>query len=283
MTDEDGIADNLKKIGAMADADIDIAEAALGLAVMNHPGLVLDRYREHLKKIARDVAERHEALLKDADGKDSLSLRAEALRAVLADSMGYTGDSDSRDKFESSDFIRVIDSRCGVPVTLSILYLHAARAQGWTAHGLNIPGHFVVRLDLEGERMICDPFDFFNVLQAPDLRRLVKDALGAGAELSATYYEPASNRETLIRLQNNIKIRQIENEDYESALRTVEGMRALDPKEYRLLLDEGVLCARVNRIQDAIDALEQYIVAAPHDRGRHEAALLLQQLKLSLK
>lgn len=283
MTGDGGIiTENLKKIGAMADEDINLAYAALDLVVVNHPGLVLDRYREHLKKISRDVGEKHASLLKKAEGKDSLSLRAEALRGVLADSMGYAGDSDSRDKFDSSDFIRVIDSRCGVPVTLSILYLHAARTQGWTAHGLNIPGHFVVRLDFEGERMIYDPFNSFNALQAPDLRRLVKDALGAGAELSATYYEPASNRETLIRLQNNIKIRQIENEDYESALRTVEGMRALDPGEYRLLLDEGVLCARVNRIQDAIDALEKYIVAAPRDRGRHEAALLLQQLKQSL-
>ena len=85
-----------------------------------------------------------------------------------------------------------------------------------------------------------------------------------------------------MRLQNNIQLRLIEAEDYEGALRTVEAMRAVDPGEYRLLLDAGVLYARTNRLQKAIVTLEAYITRAPGDRDRQEAAMLLEQLRESL-
>ena len=103
--------------------------------------------------------------------------------------------------------------------------------------------------------------------------------MGENAELSADYFEPATNREILVRLQNNIKYRQIDAEDYESAIKTVEVMRKIDPDEFRLFLDAGVLYARLKQTGAAIDALEDYIRLAPHDRDRHEAAILLQELK----
>ena len=111
---------------------------------------------------------------------------------------------------------------------------------------------------------------------------MIKDKIGPEAELSSSYYEAATNRDILIRLQNTIKTRQIELEDYEAALKTVLAMRALDPGEYRLLLDEGVLSARTNRPQEASIALEDYIAAAPYDQDRREAAMLLQQVQQSL-
>ena len=67
-----------------------------------------------------------------------------------------------------------------------------------------------------------------------------------------------------------------------AALKTVEIMRLVAPGEYRLLLDAGVLYARTQQTQAAIDVLEDYIKQAPYDRDRHEAALLLRQLKESM-
>src|SRR5258708_21643212 len=43
--------------------------------------------------------------------------------------------------------------------SLGVLYLHAARAQGWDAFGLNFPGHFLVRVSEGAERAIVDPSD----------------------------------------------------------------------------------------------------------------------------
>lgn len=271
----------LNAYGRSADADIEIGAAALDLAAVLHPGLLLERYQVHLHKLVDDVGARHNELEK-LGVSDTLDSRITALRDVLAGANNYNGDADGRDALQSADFIAVIDRRLGAAPALVILYLHAARAQGWEAHGLLLPGTALVRMDYEGERVICDPFHGFSVLQAPDLRRLVKQALGPKAELSASYYEPAENRALLVRLQNIVKTRQIEAEDYEAALQTVTAMRAVDPDEYRLLLDQGVLCARLELIEVAIFALEAYIEKAPRDSDRHEAATLLQQLKQML-
>jgi regulator of sirC expression with transglutaminase-like and TPR domain len=271
----------LNILSALPDPEIDIGPAALALAAQDQPGLSLDRYLHHLKKIANETGARHEELLK-AGAQDNNETRLAALKHILADKYSYAGDEESYDDLQNASLIRVIDRAKGLPITLAILYMHAARAQGWDIAGLNVPGHFVCRLEKDGARLIFDPFHQCRVLAAADLRQLVKKVLGENAELSATYFEPAGNREILIRLQNNIKFRQIEMEDYAGALKTVEIMRLVAPAEYRLLLDAGVLYARTQQIQDAIDVLEDYIKQAPYDRDRHDAALLLQQLKESL-
>jgi regulator of sirC expression with transglutaminase-like and TPR domain len=131
--------------------------------------------------------------------------------------------------------------------------------------------------------LIFDPFNQFTILGAPDLRSLIKLIAGQEAELSSSFYQAASNRDILIRLQNNIKLRQIEAENYGAALETVEVMRLLAPGEIRLLLDAGVLYARTGRRQEAISALEEYIKNAPTPEDRNDARQLLQNLRDSLQ
>jgi regulator of sirC expression with transglutaminase-like and TPR domain len=177
----------------------------------------------------------------------------------------------------------VIDQRKGLPIALAILTLEAGRAQDWIIDGLNFPGHFLLRLEYQGTRLIFDPFNQFTVLSAPDLRNLIKLVAGEEAELSSSFYQAASNRDILIRLQNNIKLRQVEAEDYEAALETVEVMRLFAPDETRLLLDAGVLYARTGRKQDAIKVLEEYIKNAPTPEDRYDARQLLQNLHDSLQ
>ena len=279
--DPDHIFEKLMAIGQLPDGAIDLGMAALYLAALDQPGISLERYDSHIKKLAEEVRDRHQALL-EAGAKDAVETRLAALKHIIADKYEYTGDNDHYDDLQNASLIRVIDRRKGMPIALAILYIQTGRNLGWDIYGLNLPGHFVCRVDQDGQRIIFDPFGNCAVLQAPELRQLVKRTLGPQAELSVDYYNPADNRTILVRLQNNIKLRRIEAEDYEGALQTVEAMRALDPQEYRLLLDAGVLYARTNRLQNAIVTLEDYIAKAPGDRDRQEAALLLDQLRDTL-
>ncbi|MDB5490582.1 MAG: Protein sirB1 [Micavibrio sp.] len=271
----------LRAIGTQADASIDLGRTALYLAAVEQPGLSLDRYENHIKALSNEVGERYTMLL-DAGAEDNAGTRLAAIKHILVDKYDYNGDTETYDDLQNASLTRVIDRRKGMPISLAILCIQIGRNLGWTIYGLNLPGHFVCRLDMGAARLIFDPFDKCSLLQAPDLRRLVKRSLGEKAELSTTYYEPADNRTILIRLQNNIKLRRIEAEDYEGALRIVEGMRAIDPDEYRLLLDAGVLYARTNKLQSAIETLEAYIAKAPGDRDRAEAAVLLRQIRETL-
>lgn len=281
IADPQELMKTLNAIGTQSDTALNLGLVAIYLSALEHPGISLERYESHIARVSEEVAERHAALV-HAGAEDSAQTRLAAMKHILVDKYGYTGDNDTYDDLQNASMIRVIDRRRGMPIALAILYIQVGRNLGWAVHGLNVPGHFVCRIDFGATRLIFDPFGQCAILTAADLRRLVKQSLGPQAELSATYYEPAENRTILIRLQNNIKLRRIEAEDYEGALNIVEAMRAIDPAEYRLLLDAGVLYARTNRLQKAIVALEDYIAKAPGDRDRHEAALLLQQLKETL-
>lgn len=265
-------------MGKRRDDEIDLVEGAFALALQDQPGVSLDRYRNHVEKLCRSIAEEH-AKRVAGGGKDGLDLRIEVLNKIIHDDLGYRGDSENYDDLQNANLLRVIDRRRGLPVALSLLYLHAATQQGWVADGLSFPGHFIIRLECDGERRIIDPFHGGRVLEAPDLRTILKRTVGDKAELSHLYYTPVPRREILLRLENNLKTRLIANEDYAHAARIVDAMRALAPAEYRLYLDAGVLQAKLGNYKAAVDALEVYVSKAPDARDRHDAAQLLGQIR----
>jgi len=174
----------------------------------------------------------------------------------------------------------VIERRRGLPVALGLLYIVAGRYCGWQVEGLNFPGHFLVRLEMDGERLIADPFRAGAEMDAAALRGLLKSIAGEKAELSHQFYLPVSNRDILIRLQNNLKKRLIEQEDYAQAVIVVEAMEALAPDEYRALFDKGILYAKLGQKGQAIKAIEDYITRAPDARDRQQAQGILQQIRL---
>ncbi len=268
----------LQNVGALPDAEIDLAEAALALAMLMQRDARVEKYQNHLRKLCAEVAKNYAQALVDVSTGGAV-LQLEILRQVLCDAHGYTGDSEDYDNIQNASLIRLIDRGRGLPIALAVLYIHVARAQGWDICGLNVPGHFMCRIGGGAEHIIFDPFEDCKVAEASDLRFIVKQALGRNAELSADYFVPCSNRDILVRLQNNIKLRQIEAEDYAGALETVQGMQAFDPEEYRLCLDAGVLYARNQQPSAAIENLEHYIKCAPSERDRREALLLLEQVR----
>ncbi len=268
----------LEQIGELEDEAINIAETALALAAHHHPGKPPGQYEHHIDKLAKDVSARFAELVKSG-ADDSAETRLAALKHILHDQEGYLGDNQNYDDLDNADMMRVIDRRRGLPIAIALLYIHAGRTQGWSIDGLNFPGHVLVRLEYDGARLIFDPFHGCKLMQAPDLRALLKATMGPHAELSASYYETATNRELLMRLQNNIKLRQIEAEDYEGALATVTAMRAIAPKEARLLFDAGILNAKTGQPQAAIDALEAYLEHPVSPREKQDVLAILSELR----
>lgn len=270
--------DILTESGTKDDGDINLFSVVMAFAASAHEGIDVDRYFRHMARVAQDAGARYIELLNAGAGDDART-RLAALKHILADRESYTGDSQNYDDLQNADMIRVIDRRKGLPVALCLLYIHAGRLNGWTLDGLNFPGHFLARIEHNGERLVFDPFNGCAVMEAPDLRGLIKRIRGPSAELSAGFYTPCTNRDMLIRLQNNVKLRLIEAEDYDGALASVEMMRLLAPDEYRLLLDGGVLCAKTGRRDMAVELLERYIALAPDPHDRRDAELVLRGLR----
>jgi len=265
----------LRSLGA-SDARVwPIAEAALALASFERPRVRLARYREQLELIARDVG-RHRGAAGD------LAARALALSEVIILKHGYSGDRLAYDDLQNANLMRVIDRRKGLPVVLGILFIHAGRAQGWEMAGLAFPGHFLVSLSEGPQQLILDPFHDGRVCGAAELRELLKAVAGADRELLPAYYAPVADRDVLLRLQNNLKSRLLQEASYERAAQVVETMLMLAPDFAELWHEAGALYRELGNIRAAAAALEQYVMRAPDGAARHQAAAVLQQLRLQL-
>ncbi|MCF8479232.1 MAG: tetratricopeptide repeat protein [Rhodospirillum sp.] len=276
---EDSVRAALTRMGALPDEEIDLAEAALLLSALDNPGTDLSVLRALLLDLREQLALRVVDLGEDPD----IGKRAEALRAVLVESADFHGDMETYDDLDNSDFIRVLERRMGLPIAMGILYIHLARSQGWGMSGLDFPGHFLTRLEVEGERMILDPFHDGQNMPAPALRLLLKAIMGPAAELERGHYQPVSNRVMLTRLRNNAKIRLLEKGDAQGALARVESLRLVCPGDPTLWREKGLIHLRLGDLPEAVAALDHFLEIAPQGPDRQRVDLVVKELRQRLR
>jgi regulator of sirC expression with transglutaminase-like and TPR domain len=264
----------LRDIGTLADADIAIGEAALLLAALDRPGEHLDFYRQQLAEIASDA--------RTATARThSVDMQVTALTDVLVARWEFRGDSETYDDMRNANLMHVLERRRGLPVALGILWLHAGQAYGADISGLAFPSHFLVRIAARGQRSIIDVFGGGRVLAAEDLRRLLKEMHGTHKEIEPRHYSAVGNRDVLIRLQNNIKLRAIAADDLERGLDVLQTMTLIAPDRGELWWEIAVLHSRLGNVKTAIATLEGYLAgpAAAANTGRGELEDLLRRLR----
>ena len=261
------ILNALEAVGRQPDDMIDLAEVALLLAALDYPEADLAPYRRHLAALASNLADMA------AQEKETLDGRVAALTQVVAEQHGYAGDRRTYDDLQNANLIRVIDRRKGLPVALGILYIHAARAQGWRASGINFPGHFLISVEDDEERVILDPFEGGMQVDLARLQLMLKTALGADAELQPEYYASMTNRGVLLRLQNNIKKRVLDSGDNQRGAAVIEGMLTIAPELPDLWREAAELRAEIGEMRSALQALDRLLLLAD-DTQRSEAMAL---------
>ncbi|ODT98947.1 MAG: hypothetical protein ABS83_03405 [Rhodospirillales bacterium SCN 65-16] len=255
---------------------LDLLEAGFALSTLHAAeSLDLVPFRQHVASMADAVA-------------DLVRRRGpapEMLAEVIARAYAYRGDSETYDDLQNADLVRVIERRKGLPVALSILYLHVARAQAWQAEGLAFPGHFLIRIGIDGARHVIDPFHEGSVRDAAELRSLLQQVLGPDAELQPSHFDPVSDRDVLLRLENNVRLRLAKREDWVQAARSLDRMLAIAPDRADLLFEAGQLNARLDKRRAAIAAYERLLglgEGTSDPELRRRAAILLQELRRGL-
>lgn len=187
--------EDLIQLGLVEDEDIDLDDAALTLALLDHPESdddaclhVLGELGERLDDLGREVtdARRQAALLAQVIGRE----------------FGFIGDTETYDDPANADLLRVIERRRGLPVSLSILYVAAARQLGWMANVLDLPGHVLVLLGDDPDPVIIDPFNGGRIVDREQLVAFVQD-MNQGREEAVTHVSTMSNRAVLVRLLLN--------------------------------------------------------------------------------
>lgn len=205
-----GMYQSPEELGLLEDEEIELDLAALMLSALDHQGTDLAPYLDLIGEISERLA------LTGADC-DEPAGRAEALSRVFAHDFGFTGDADAYGAPVNADLMRVLERRQGLPVSLSILYVAAARRMGWAAYALNLPGHVLVRLGDE-RFMLIDPFGGGVPVSRDQLGAMVRQFMGADAQVLPEYLAPVPNRVILVRLLRNQASRAEQAGDFDRAL-----------------------------------------------------------------
>ncbi|NBB65632.1 hypothetical protein GVN18_40935 [Pseudomonas sp. ODNR1LW] len=238
----------LTSAGEGGDEGFPLLEAAIACAIHDHPF----RDVRPVRTLARSACER----LNERVGGESPD---EALSETMAADLRLNGDLLHYDHPANTDLIEVAERRRGLSAALAVFYLHAARAAGLKAAGVDFPGHFLVRVETAEGPVALDPFSQGRLVLPSELTRR---ALRAGltphvADRLDLLMAPVSDRQALIRLQNLLFSRAIRSHDYEAAERSALRRALLDPEDRRPWLDVAAAREKQGALAGSLEALSR--------------------------
>lgn len=199
--------------------DVDPLAAAIAIATHHTPTLKPDLIRAKLDSFARNV--RH--LIAH---ENPLTV---AVNHVLFDREGFHGDRHNYGDPENSYLDRVMERRRGLPIVLSLIWVQMVLRAGGKAHGIGLPGHFVVAIDLADSprRVYIDPFNRGGVITEDDCHRV---ALAAGVAWHEEFLTPVTGLQWAIRILNNLRNAYHERGDPANTAAVLEQLLLLDPR-----------------------------------------------------
>jgi regulator of sirC expression with transglutaminase-like and TPR domain len=220
------------------------------------------------------------------------------LHAVLFDEEGFSGNTDDYYNPANSYLPAVLETKRGLPITLSLIYKLVADRLGLRAWGVGLPGHFLVAVDAvdvlaaretRGKAsddadadppapMLVDAFAGGRILTADEAHERLREMFGAEAEWSEEMLRPASNRHWLTRmLQNLLNVFGSANH-FADVAAVLEMEMLLWPQHHHLKRDLGLVLARCGLSRPASIWLDRYLKSNPDDPQRSQLKELLQVL-----
>lgn len=123
--------------------------------------------------------------------------RVQALADFMAEELCFRGNTDDYYCERNSLLPHVIETRMGIPITLTVLYMMVAERAGMKIDGINLPGHFIAR---HGE-VFFDPFHKGRILIKSDCEEILARQ---NLKLKSCHLEAATSRQILLRILANL-------------------------------------------------------------------------------
>ncbi len=123
--------------------------------------------------------------------------RIETLVEFLGQELGLRGNEEDYYNVTNSLLPEVIETRRGIPITLSLVYMLVGRRAGLAVEGVGLPGHFIVRYGAA----FFDPFHGGRRIGLEECRLLLEQRK---VVLTAAHLEPATSRQILARMLANL-------------------------------------------------------------------------------
>lgn len=188
------------------DTTAGLFRAAFAISRHEHPSADVSQGEAVIKGLAETVRRRVQSNTVDA--------KLAHLHDVLFDVVGFSGNVEDYYNPANSYLPDVLQSHRGLPIALVLVYKCVAEQLGLAVLGINSPGHFLAAV--RGERlrnsrnsagpwMYVDPFFGGELLTQADIYRRIADTTGRSATPSPAWLAPATHRQWLSRMLNNLQ------------------------------------------------------------------------------
>ena len=259
-------------------ASINSPDALLGgaMAIAMHalPTVDAGAVDSQLQKYADTVRSR-------VRGSQTQALLAH-LHEVLFEEEKFSGNAEDYYNTANNFLPTVLQSKRGLPITLSLIYKEVATRLGIKACGVNLPGHFLVSVDSgegkDAEPMLVDAFAGGRIITKEEAHERLRQIFGEEVEWSDELLKPASNRLWLTRMLQNLLNTYGSKGQYADVAAMLEMEMLLWPGETRLQRDLALVLARCGLSEPARLWLDKYLRTNPDDPQQRDLKQLLEVL-----
>jgi regulator of sirC expression with transglutaminase-like and TPR domain len=172
----------------------DLEKGALLLSRFSYPGIEPSVYSGWMDQIAEQIRS-------DLPSAAEPSLIFRRLNAFLFGALGFTGNQSHYYDPDNSFLHRVIESRRGIPVSLSVLYLLLARRLSLPVYGVGTPGHFLVAFQPRQQTLFLDAFNKGHLMDLSHVRQML---VRNGYEFRPEFVSPCPTREIIVRMMRHL-------------------------------------------------------------------------------
>lgn len=249
-----------------SDTDFPVLEAAASLAQDEEPTMDVQQVLDDVARLLKRIKGRLPA---DADDLTRLAI----LTQVFYKEMGFGVNANDYYAPENSYLHEVLRTRRGLPISLAVLWLELAQGLGLQAQGVSFPGHFLVKITLQGGLVVLDPLtgDSLGIDNLSERLGPYREDMGptTGADLDegetplGLYLQPCPPRDLLARMLRNLKEVFRSQEDWPRMLSVLDRLIVLLPEAWSERRDRGLVLAELGRNTEALQDLQVYLQAEP--------------------
>ena len=177
----------------------------------------------------------------------------------------------------------VLEKRTGIPITLSLIYIHLASYMDFKLHPVNFPSHFLVKYVLDedsDESIVIDPFNKGRIMDDYVLQDLLNKAYPRSTiSLSNDLLKKTNSLQITIRVLNNLKNGYMEVDDLNKIMKINEMILSLDSASSEALRDKGIILYRNKEYEQALEILYKYIDLNPEASDIDRILELVKQIR----
>ncbi len=246
-----------------------LVEKSLKMAqLLEYPDLEVARYVAELAGLG-------ESFRLGLDAGLDAAAKIKALGSYVFGKCGFAGNFEDHYDPRNNFLNDVIDTRTGIAITISMVYAEIGCGAGLELRLVSFPGRVLTRC---GD-LVIDPLVGGKVLGQDDLGALLEVSGLHRSELAPEMLQAASAERILVRMARNLKHSYMHSYAHQKALMCARMALALARDSPEDIRDAGLLRARLQDRDGALEDLNRYLEINPNGEDVDHIIEMIRQIR----